>query len=346
MAKSILGAFADVEAKRQLNKNAVELVYYTDIKPADTNRKLRNVEELAEDISEDGLEENLVIREIDNSNHKYEIIAGHHRYAAICLLIKKGHTEFEYIPCKIIKNIDDLEAKRRQHLNNIFQRGYTQAEMLDAIEDLQEIYKIKKKEEGLPGRVQTLIAEAVGLQKTQIGNYQYIIKHATPEVRELIREKEIPITTALQLCTLENEEQLMFIESGSNIDLMTIKEYKEQQASESKESCNNNNYVDDYEEHEESNKNYAEEYDQDKYDDYDEVDDNDFVQEQQNQYDEFVQNEEEKKPTLTELGNTAINSIKDMLKTMEKYTEWDYEREELQEICDSLCTFIKQSGLD
>lgn len=324
MARSILASFNNVETKRrELNTKDIDYIYYKDITPAKINRKLRNIDELAEDILEDGLEENLVVREIDSQLHKYEIIAGHHRYSAICSLIKKNHSEFEYIPCKVIKNLSDLEAKRRQHLNNIFQRGYTQTEMIDVIEELQEIYKVKKKEENLPGRVQTLVAEAVGLHKTQIGNYQYIINNATPEVRQIIREKELPITTAIQLCTLDHEEQLMFIENEATIDLMTIREYKDEQEKDKKDVQENvpvtgtNDNKDSYEIYE-----YEQENEEEKI------------------------KESEKKFTLEELANNAKTSIQDMLKIMRKYTEWNREEEELEEIYRQLQEFLIEAGIN
>ena len=185
MAKSILGSFGSVETKkRELSRSDVELIYYKDIKVADRNRKIRNAEELAEDILEDGLEHNILVRELENnSTYKYEIIAGHRRFSAIGILIKKGHSEFEYIPCKVKRHMDDVDARRRLHLNNINQSGYTPSEMLDAIEELEEIYRLKKKQDGIPGRIQKLIADDINLSKSQVGNYQYIINNATPELR-------------------------------------------------------------------------------------------------------------------------------------------------------------------
>ncbi len=108
MAKSILGSFGSVETKKEFSRSDVELIYYKDIKVADRNRKIRNVEELAEDILEDGLEHNILVRELENnSTYKYEIV-GHRRFSAIGILIKKGHSEFEYIPCKVKRHMEKI----------------------------------------------------------------------------------------------------------------------------------------------------------------------------------------------------------------------------------------------
>ena len=344
MAKSILGSFGSVEPKkRELSRSDVELIYYKDIKVADRNRKIRNVEELAEDILEDGLEHNILVRELENnSTYKYEIIAGHRRFSAIGILIKKGHSEFEYIPCKVKRHMDDVDARRRLHLNNINQSGYTPSEMLDAIEELEEIYRLKKKQDGIPGRIQKLIADDINLSKSQVGNYQYIINNATPELRELIRKLELPLNVALEISTLDHENQLMFIENEDHIDLVTIKEYKEELNSKPRKSENFQNDEEvghDSEENKIVLTNYAEEdYDQYYEDDnqyYDDTEDTDLEEKQPTP----------KKLTLQEMSANASNSIRDMLATMEKYSEWKKEREELEEIYNQFKEFVSDIGL-
>lgn len=348
MAKSILGSFGSVETKkRELSRSDVELIYYKDIKVADRNRKIRNVEELAEDILEDGLEHNILVRELENnSTYKYEIIAGHRRFSAIGILIKKGHSEFEYIPCKVKRHMDDVDARRRLHLNNINQSGYTPSEMLDAIEELEEIYRLKKKQDGIPGRIQKLIADDINLSKSQVGNYQYIINNATPELRELIRKLELPLNVALEISTLDHENQLMFIENEDCIDLVTIKEYKEELYSKPKKL---ENFQDDEE------VDYGSEDDEivlTNYTEFDAEEDYDQYYEDDNQYyddSEDTDLEEEqpttKKLTLQEMSANASNSIKDMLATMEKYSEWKKEREELEEIYNQFKEFVSDIGL-
>lgn len=348
MAKSILGSFGSVETKkRELSRSDVELIYYKDIKVADRNRKVRNVEELAEDILEDGLEHNILVRELENnSTYKYEIIAGHRRFSAIGILIKKGHSEFEYIPCKVKRHMDDVDARRRLHLNNINQSGYTPSEMLDAIEELEEIYRLKKKQDGIPGRIQKLIADDINLSKSQVGNYQYIINNATPELRELIRKLELPLNVALEISTLDHENQLMFIENEDCIDLVTIKEYKEELNSKPRKL---ENYQDDKEIGYISEDN---ETDLSDYTEFDTEEDYDQYDEEENQYyddTEDIELEEKqpitKKLTLQEMSTNASNSIKEMLVTMDKYSEWKKEKEELEEIYDQFKEFISDIGL-
>lgn len=227
MTGSILGAFDGVKTKKK-NKEDIQYIYYKDIRPAPKNRDTGNIEELAEDIAEDGLDHNLVLRKIDDEDHKYEIVAGHRRYLAICHNIKKGDSTYEYIPAKI-KAYDDVDAIRRLHLNNINGKPYTPGEMLTAIEDLKEVYRIKKERgEKTPGRVQELIAKDTGLGKTQVGNYEKIINNAVEPVKELVKSDEITLNEALEISEMDDENQIKFVEDNAgDISLTTIKDYKE-----------------------------------------------------------------------------------------------------------------------
>ncbi|MFQ7800478.1 MAG: hypothetical protein ACLRHW_13235 [Coprobacillus cateniformis] len=80
---------------------------------------------------------------------------------------------------------------------------------------------------GYQGRIQKLIADDINLSKSQVGNYQYIINNATPELRELIRKLELPLNVALEISTLDHENQLMFIENEDHIDLRQLRNKEE-----------------------------------------------------------------------------------------------------------------------
>lgn len=224
--KSILADFSKNDINKLAVNNQIENIHYTKIKPANKNRQLRRIEELAEDIAEDGLENCLTVRKIEDADYEVELIAGERRYTAICYNIDHGDKRYEYIPCKVVI-LSDLDARKRLILNNHQNDPLTSAEKLDAVEELKEIYKIKKESgEKIPGRIQSIIADELGLQKSQIGNYEKIIKNAVPEIRELIEEGEITISAAAELSSLDDEEQLKFVENGDDFDIKTIKEYK------------------------------------------------------------------------------------------------------------------------
>lgn len=227
MGSSILGAFDGVKTKKK-NKDDLQYIYYKDIRPAQKNRDTGDIKDLAEDISEDGLDHNLVLRKIDDEDFKYEIVSGHRRYLAICHNIKNGDSTYEYIPCKI-KDYDDVDSLRRLHMNNINTKSYTPGEMLMAVEDLKEVYRVKKERgEKVPGRVQELIAKDIGLGKTQVGNYEKVINNAIEPVKDMIKNNEITLNEALEISEMDDENQMKFIEGADgDLSLTTIAEYRD-----------------------------------------------------------------------------------------------------------------------
>ena len=157
-----------------------------------------------------------------------------------------------------------MDAVRRLHLNNINGKPYTPGEMLTAIEDLKEVYRIKKERgEKMPGRVQELIARDTGLGKTQVGNYEKIINNAVEPVKELVKNDEITLNEALEISEMDDENQMKFVEDNAgDISLTTIKDYKETLSLEEDTSDEGEN--EDYEEYGEDDINC---------DDFDDTDD-------------------------------------------------------------------------
>lgn len=210
--------------------NGIRNIYYKEIMPSPNNKfGIRDIEDLAEDIAATGLDHNIVIRPIDHADYKYEIIAGERRYTAICSLIEQGNLTYEYIPAKVVK-LDDNKSRKKLILNNLMGRTITPEEMLQAVADLEELYAEEKKSNGLPGRVQHLIAGDVGLKPTQVGYYQRINHKAIPEIKDMVVSGELTITEGAELASLNDEEQLQFVHDSADgeITLKTVKEYKDQ----------------------------------------------------------------------------------------------------------------------
>ena len=226
--KSILGEFMQSSAGKKLGfDNHIMNIHYTKIKRPQRNRELRRIDELAEDIREDGLENNLLVRKIENDRYEVELIGGERRYSAILRNIEYGDRTYEYIPCKVL-TMSDIDARKRLILNNMENDPLTNAEKLEAVEELKEIYKAKKEAgENIPGRIQTIIASEMGLKKFQIAYYEKILNHASEEVRESIRKEELPLDAAATLVDLDEEEQRRFLNEHDTYSKKAVESYKE-----------------------------------------------------------------------------------------------------------------------
>ena len=226
--KSILGELMQSYAGKKLGfDNHIMNIHYTKIKRPQRNRELRRIDELAEDIREDGLENNLLVRKIENDRYEVELIGGERRYSAILRNIEHGDMTYEYIPCKVL-TMSDIDARKRLILNNMENDPLTNAEKLEAVEELKEIYKAKKEAgENIPGRIQAIIASEMGLKKSQVANYEKILNHASEEVRESIRKEELPLDAAATLVDLDEEEQRRFLNEHDTYSKKAVESYKE-----------------------------------------------------------------------------------------------------------------------
>ncbi|NFO31087.1 ParB/RepB/Spo0J family partition protein [Clostridium botulinum] len=160
---------------------------------------IREIEELAASIKENGLMHNLVVRDIGNGT--YEIISGERRYTALKRL------GYEKVPCQI-RNINDLDAELMLIHANLEQRELTPTEKMEGIKRLENIYKQKRKNgEKLDGKTRDLIGKDLGLSGVQVGRYQKVDKDLIPELKDKLDKEDITLTQAHTLSSLTKEEQ-------------------------------------------------------------------------------------------------------------------------------------------
>ncbi|GAA0865968.1 ParB/RepB/Spo0J family partition protein [Paraclostridium tenue] len=189
--------------------------------------EISNIDELAEDISLNGLNHNLVVRPIENN--KYELISGERRYTAIKKLIDKGENHLKLVPCKI-KTLNDLDAEIVLIQANAQSRELTESDRLKQIERLTELYNIKKNKGEKVGRIRERISEDTGLSPAQVGRYATISKGLIQELRDLLDKGNLSISNANEFATLSEENQriiLDIINKEVNISKKEANELKE-----------------------------------------------------------------------------------------------------------------------
>ncbi len=242
MRGSILGAFTNADIKKAGFDNQIENIHYQKIKRPAKNRSLRRIDELAEDIRENGLENNLLVRRIDDPEFEVELIGGERRFTAILQNIEAGDMTYEYIPCKVVI-LSDVDSRYRLIMNNHENDPLTVAEKLDAVEELKEIIKMKRASgEKIPGRIDELIANELGMKKSQVGNYNKILNNATEEVREQLAAEKISIDAALSLVDLSEEDQKEFVTVSENMSKKDVEDFKKQKHEEERQLHFNEEY--------------------------------------------------------------------------------------------------------
>ena len=330
--KSILGEFMQSSAGKKLGfDNHIKNIHYTKIKRPQRNRELRRIDELAEDIREDGLENNLLVRKIEDDRYEVELIGGERRYSAILRNIEYGDRTYEYIPCKVL-TMSDIDARKRLILNNMENDPLTNAEKLEAVEELKEIYKAKKEAgENIPGRIQTIIASEMGLKKSQIANYEKILNHASEEVRESIRKEELPLDAAVTLVDLDEEEQRRFLNEHDTYSKKAVESYKEAKHAQEQPIEKQLYY--------------------DEYDEIQEIDIEDVDQRKDTEVDEILESEAWDSITDTPPVETIEDIMTDIVNNMEKLepklrgVEFRNEYAQFQKIQREIDTLMEGLGL-
>lgn len=178
---------------------------------------IREIEELAESIKENGLMHNLVTRKKDDGT--YEIISGERRYRALKSL------GYEKIPCQVKENLSDLDAELMLIQANAEQRELTPSEKMEGIKRLETIYKQKRNNgEKLQGKTRDLIGKDLGLSGVQVGRYKKVDKDLIPELKEKLDKEEITLTQAHTLSSLTKDEQEIIHEEIKDLNAKESKE--------------------------------------------------------------------------------------------------------------------------
>ena len=179
---------------------------------------IREIEELAESIKENGLMHNLVVRKLKNGT--YEILSGERRYRA-CKL-----NGLDKVPCLVKENLSDVDAELLLIQANSEQRELTPTEKMEGIKRLEAIYKQKRSNgEKLEGKTRDLIGKDLGLSGVQVGRYKKIDKDLIEPLKDKLDKEEITLTQAHTLSSLTKDEQNTINEEIKDMD---AKEHKEE----------------------------------------------------------------------------------------------------------------------
>ncbi len=179
---------------------------------------IREIEDLAVSIKENGLMHNLVVRKKDNGT--YEIISGERRYHALKSL------NYEKVPCQVKENLSDLDAEIMLIQANAEQRELLPSEKMEGIKRLKAIYEQKKANgEQLPkGKTRDLIGTDMKLSGVQVGRYQKVDKDLIEPLKEKLDKEEITLTQAHTISNLTKDEQNIIHEEIKDLDPKESKE--------------------------------------------------------------------------------------------------------------------------
>lgn len=163
----------------------------------------------------DGVQQNLiVVKNGPQARYKYKIIAGHKRRIASEMLVEEGKKKFEYVPCRIKDNLDEIiERILLIHTNSTIHQ-LSDWEKTEQLKQLKELLREYKKLHKLPGRMQELLADTLNISPSQVARHERIDEKLIDEYKEEYKSGEVKFSTAAELARLPEEVQKAAHEEG------------------------------------------------------------------------------------------------------------------------------------
>lgn len=166
---------------------------------------VEDVSELKNSIEMFGVIQPLAVKPLEGG--KYRIIAGHRRHRACTELVAEGKTDYEYVPCGIQAERDEIKERIMLIMTNSTTRELSDWEKMKQAEELNKYFSILKKRDNLPGRVRDLVAETLNTSSTQIARMDAISKNLTPELTQEFKEGRLGLSAAYELSGMDQDRQ-------------------------------------------------------------------------------------------------------------------------------------------
>lgn len=160
---------------RNIPRNKLEVWQEANVRKTSTDV---NLEELAENIKHNGIENPLLVKE---TNDKYKIFAGQRRFLA------SGLADLDILPCRVFKNISLNNAISLSLSENIFSKQMTTLDKADAVKSLLATYKDKKK-----------VCSILGIKPSTLQSYLHY-HGLTREIKQLVDQKLVNMQFAVRV---------------------------------------------------------------------------------------------------------------------------------------------------
>lgn len=176
-----------------------------------------------------GIKQNLIVKPIIGTD-QYTIIAGHRRSRACSELVTEGKGQYEFVPCEVESNIDEIKEKIMLIYTNSTTRELSTWEKVEQLNQLKALLTEYKRTHELPGRVRELLAEALNVSTSQVARMESINNNLLPELKEELKNNKINFSAASELARLSAPDQMAVYEQHQQTgvtDLKTVREQKE-----------------------------------------------------------------------------------------------------------------------
>lgn len=210
------------EVKKVQTERRTVMIPLDMIDPSPENRySMDGIEDLAASIELVGLLQNLLVRQ--KPDGRYSIIAGHRRRAALQMLVNDGKAEFADVPCTPIRCDNDVMAELQLLMANSTTRVLTDTDKVYQAERIRDLLlSLKRSGYKFGMRMREVIAQMMGVSRTNAGRYESIIAHLSPEWRKLFDNNTISITSAYEISRRPLDMQAKMLEIYTHTGILSF----------------------------------------------------------------------------------------------------------------------------
>lgn len=157
---------------------------------------LGDIENLRDDIRQNGLRQPLEVIPVEGEPDRYMLISGHRRWAACGILSALGDTRFDSLPCLIRESHGKLDDRIALITANATARDLTDGERLAQYEALKDALTKKKAAGQLEGKVRDEVCRILGLSTGAAARLNVIASCENEVIKERLKAGEIGLMEA------------------------------------------------------------------------------------------------------------------------------------------------------
>lgn len=157
---------------------------------------LGDMENLRDDIRQNGLRQPLEVIPMENETDCYMLISGHRRWAACGILSTCGDSRFDSLPCLIRESHGELDDRIALITANATARDLTDGERLAQYEALKDALTKKKAAGQLEGKVRDEVCRILGLSTGAAARLNVIASCENEIIKEHLKAGEIGLMEA------------------------------------------------------------------------------------------------------------------------------------------------------
>lgn len=238
---------AKSRADEQAGRAVLKYIDVYDLVPSEDNfYSMTQIEELASLIEiSGGVKQPGLVAPLGGG--KYRVIAGHRRRLASIFLAEQGKEQYRKMPCMVEEAPREEpgspeEAEEAEKLREIDegilliatngQREKTDWERVQEVTRLRELLERKRQFEKVPGQTRKIIAEQLGTTPAQVGRYESIAKHLTPEFQSELAAGRVNVSVAYELSTMPEREQAAALQEYRQKGALSLEDARRRKAGE------------------------------------------------------------------------------------------------------------------